>query len=119
MKQLTADDILGAKDLKRKKVEVPEWGGYLYISTLSGAARDAYEASVVSYKGNVPEQNLENIRAKFVAAAATDEDGNPLFTSDQVKELGKKSAAVLDRLFDIAQKLNAISDEDIEELAKN
>lgn len=119
MKQLTAADILGADDLKRERIEVPEWGGFLYISTLSGAARDAYESSVIKYNGNVPEQNLDNIRAKFVAATATDEEGNLLFTTDQVKALGRKSASVLDRLFGEAQKLNAISDADIEELAKN
>lgn len=119
MKQLTAKDILKANDLKRERVEVPEWGGFLYVSTLSGEARDAYESSVVSFSGGEAKQDLANIRAKFVAATVTDEDGNLLFTSEQVKELGKKSASVLDRLFDKAQKLNAISDADIEELAKN
>ncbi len=119
MKLLTASDILGAQDLKRERVEVPEWGGFLYVQTLTGEARDAYESSVMEINGSSVKQNLENLRAKFVAATIADEDGCLIFSAEQVKELGKKSAAVLDRLFGIAQRLNALSDSDVEELAKN
>lgn len=119
MKQLTAEEILGADDLKREKVEVPEWGGFVYISTMSGTARDTYESSVIEMEGGKFKENLKNIRAKLVAATTTDDKGNLLFSADQVEALGKKSARALDRLFEATSRINAVSDEDIEELAKN
>ena len=41
------------------------------------------------------------------------------FTENQVEELGKKSAKVLDRLFDAAQKLSGIGVDDVEALLGN
>ena len=117
---LTREAILGADDLKREKVDVPEWGGELYISTLSGAGRDAYEASIIKVDShNNVKQDFNNMRAKLVARTAVDEEGERIFSDEDVAELGKKSAAALDRCFSIASRLNAVSDEDIEELAKN
>lgn len=119
MKALTAADILSAEDLIREKVEVPEWGGFVFISAMTGTARDAFEASCMSFKDGKGEQNMENIRAKMVAACATDESGSLLFKPSQVIELGKKSAKVLDQLFAVAQRVNGMSDGDVDELAKN
>jgi hypothetical protein len=48
-----------------------------------------------------------------------DEEGNRLFSDADVKLLGQKSAAALDKLFEVAQKLSGLKDEDVEELAKN
>ena len=42
-----------------------------------------------------------------------------MFTEKDVVKLGKKSSAALDRIFSAAQKLNRISDDDVEDLAKN
>jgi hypothetical protein len=36
-----------------------------------------------------------------------------------VEALGKKSAAALNRVFEVAQRLSGITDDDVEELAKN
>ena len=47
------------------------------------------------------------------------EDGDLMFTVHDVLELGKKSAAALDRVFSAANRLNATSEEGMEELAKN
>jgi hypothetical protein len=42
---LTRDAILQAPDLQGEDVAVPEWGGTVRVRGLSGAQRDAYEAS--------------------------------------------------------------------------
>ena len=63
--------------------------------------------------------NLKNIRARLVVKTACDENGALLFTEDQASYLGKKSAKALDRCFSVAQTLNGLSGNDVEELAKN
>jgi len=116
---LTRDAILQADDLPRELVEVPEWSGSVYVRALTGIERDAFEQSVVEQKGKSTKMNLRNIRAKLVALTAVDEEGKRLFTDDDAALLGKKSAAALDRVFDVAQRLSGLRQEDVEELAGN
>lgn len=116
MPLLSKKDILEAKDNNYVDIEVPEWGGTVRIASMSGRARDQFEASIVGKNGGM---NTTNIRAKLVAASIVDEKGELLFSDAEVIKLGNKSAKALDRIFDAAQKLNAIGDKDIEELAKN
>lgn len=117
---LTRDQILKADDLPKELVKVPEWGGELYIATLTGADRDSYEASIMQSDGaGGMKQNFSNIRAKLVARCAVDEKGKRIFEDKDIVPLGFKSAAALDRCFAVAARLNAVSDSDIEELAKN
>ena len=120
---LSRDQILNADDLKRDKVLVPEWGddeSYLFVRTMTGAERDAFELSLLKQgKGKKQEVNRENFRARLVAATAVDESGDPIFQAADVAELGKKSSLALQRVFNVSARLNGFTDADIEELAKN
>lgn len=111
---LSKADILGADDRKTKTVDVPEWGGSVTIKTMSGEARDRWEQFILGSDGT-----KENIRAQFAAAIIVDENGDQMFSAADVAALGKKSGAALDRIFSAGQELNRLSDEDVEELAKN
>lgn len=113
---LNKKQILEAEDKKTVEVEVPEWGGSVIVSTISGTARDAFEQAICDSKGNY---TGKNIRAKLLIASCVDNKGGALFTKQDIVALGAKSSAALDRLFSAAQKLNAVTDEDVEELAKN
>jgi hypothetical protein len=116
MGTLTKEQILKAEDLKTEIVEVMEWGGSVNVHTMTGTERDIFEQGMVEKKGKA---NLENIRARLCSMTIVDDNGNRLFNDDDVVELGKKSAAALDRVFSIARKLNGFGDKDIEELGKN
>lgn len=116
---LTAEQILSADDLVKERVEVPEWGGDLYIKTMSGEERDSFEENITKTKGKKVDVNFKNIRAKLVVKTACSEDGVLLFNDSQVEALGKKSAKALDRCFSKAQELNGLSPTDVEDLAKN
>ena len=112
---LNKEQILAADDSKTSVISVPEWGGDVKITTMSGFARDRFEASCMGKSG----ANLQNIRARLVAACIVDESNNLLFDEKDIQKLGKKSSKALDRVFDAAQKLNGVGDSDIEDLAKN
>ena len=121
MKLLTAAEILEKDDSQHEDVAVPEWGGTVRMCALSGDERDAYEKSIVRVTGKGKSESreivMEGIRAKLVARSAVDDKGARLFTDAQVSALGKKNAAVLDRLFAVAQRLSGLSKEDVDELA--
>jgi len=119
LKLLTRDAILQAEDLPTEDIEVEEWGGAVRVRALTGAERDAFEQSIVEQRGKSTRMNLRNIRAKLVALTVVDADGKRLFSDKDAELLGKKSAAALDRVFEVAQRLSGLSSEDMEELSGN
>lgn len=119
MTLLSREAILAAEDVKTEEVEVPEWGGSVLVKGLTGADRDALEASVMVLKGQKQSLNLTNYRARLVACCIVDETGARIFSPGDLEALGRKSAAALDRVAAAARRLSGISDEDEEELAKN
>lgn len=112
---LTKDQILQADDKRTQEVEVPEWGGRVIVKTLSGDERDQFEDSIM--RGD--KRDFKGIRSKLVALSAVDENGERLFTFEEAKLLGEKSARALDRVFGAAQKLSGFTTKDMEELTEN
>ena len=110
--------IFDAQDLSVEDVDVPEWGGTVRVRTLTGAERDAFEATIMERKGDTYEANMENMRAKLAAFSIVDEAGERIFSEQDIQELSKKSASALQRVFNVASRLSGISPEDVEELAK-
>jgi len=115
---LTREAILTALDIVTERVAVPEWGGDVLVRGLTGAERDGYEATLVKLRGTDATINLANARAKLVACSIVDEAGALVFTERDVAALAKKSAAALQRVFDVAQRLSGLSASDVEELVK-
>lgn len=123
---LSRDDILGARDLPSERVEVPEWGGAVLVRGLTGIERDEWELSMMrvnqsrgSIDASINMDAFRNTRARFVAKCLVDEDGIRMFSDHDVTELGAKSAVALNRVYEVAQRLSAITKEDVEELGKN
>jgi hypothetical protein len=116
---LGRDAILAANDIVTEVVPVPEWGGEVLVRGLTGLERDAFEASVVEQKGKKTELNLRNVRARFVALSVVDEQGERVFADADVLRLGRKSSRALQRVWEKARELSGLTDEDVEELAKN
>lgn len=119
MAYLKRDDIMKVQDLTFEEVDVPEWGGQVRVKMMTGSERDAYEASLYELKGQEVKMNRDDVRAKLLVKCLVDENNNRLFTDAEIKMLGKKSSKVLDKLFTVAQRLNAMTDEDVKKLEKN
>ncbi len=117
MSALTAEQITAAQDLKRKEVEVPEWGGTVWIQTMTGTQRDEFDNSIQAAKSNNGQIDIRGIKARLVALTMVDAEGVPIFSDPEV--LGTKSAGVLNRLWEVAQRLNGLSEADAEEMVKN
>ncbi|MEU7617185.1 hypothetical protein AB0B27_13975 [Micromonospora rifamycinica] len=116
---LTRDQILSAEDILTEDVEVPEWGGTVRVKGMSGAERDHFEAGSLKGKGKNRDVNLANLRARLVAASCVDEHGQRLFRQIDIEALGRKSAAALGRVYDVAQRLAGLTDEDVDELTED
>lgn len=115
MSILTKDQILAARDEVVVTVPVPEWGGDVCIRAMSVGERDRYENEFIRNK----DRGVENFRTKFLAACLCDENGKRLFTEADVAALSAKSIKVMNRLWHEAMKHNALTNDDVEEIAKN
>jgi len=116
-----AEQILATEDLPREEADVHEWAALipglptLYIRGLSAKERDAYERSMLVQLEDgrlIRDPNLSNIRAKFVGRVLVDEKGKRIFNDSQIKQLGEKNAAVIDRLWDAGRKLSGMDEEE-------
>jgi len=139
MRLLNKEDILSRDDLKKEELFIPEWEASVLISELSADARDEFEQFMVEQRDKVrPKQGQQtkgpgkkqgkpqvkkkeyvHIRAALAAATLVNENGDLLFSFADVIELGKKSGKALDRIFDVANKLNKIYGQEREDLEKN
>lgn len=115
---LGRDDILQADDIVTEAVDVPEWGGTVLVKGMSGVERDEFDLAIMSKTGKSREVNLENLRARLCASSIVDEDGNLIFTQEDVFALSEKSGAALQRVYDVASRLSGLGEDDIEELVE-
>ena len=118
-KLLSKAAILAAQDLSTEVVEVPEWGGSVMVRAMTGRQRDVFESVIYKVKGKDVQLNIANVRAELVSRTVVDEGGTLLFSPEDVAALGDKSAAALDRIYAVAQRLSGITKDDIAELTEN
>ena len=115
---LNKQQILAADDLPRELVQVPEWGGSVYVSTMTGTERDAFEAESVGTE-QTPAERLANFRARLLVRTVVDDAGVRMFSDADAAELGKKAAPAIMRLYDVALRLNRLAAKDVDDLSKN
>ena len=116
---LTHDQILSANDIAIELLPVPEWGGEVYVKTISAAERGLIEARSIEMgrDGQPKSIKLENLTALIAFLSICDETGKRIFTDiKDIERLGKKSAAALDRVAEKAQQMARISPADIEKM---
>lgn len=106
------------------RVDVPELGGSVLVKELTAGERDAFETSLIvktrNEKGKeVKEMSTADIRAKLCQRTMVGADHKPMFSDEEVTQLSAMSAAAMNRVYEASSKLSGLSDEDIEELAKN
>ena len=116
---LTKDAIIASEDLPYEDVDVPEWGGMVRIRVLTGSELDKYHSSLFTVKGKEVVQDRENFRTKLLVKCLIDGKGDRLFNDKELDILSKKSGAVLQRLYDIASRLNGMTVDETEVLEKN
>lgn len=120
---LKREDLLKKEELKTVKVDLGK-GDFVYVRQMTGRERDRFEQSLlkqVNKKGQIVyEQSLEDFRAKLAVNTICDSEGNNLLNPEDYGTLSQHmSAARLERIVEVAQELNKITDKDKENLVKN
>jgi len=101
-----------ATTIPRERLELPELGGFVFVKGMTGGERDEFEKSCRDPKGRL----RGNTRARLAVRTVVNEDGSRVFTDDDIQTVGRIRVDVLQKVFNLAQKLSGISDADVEEL---
>jgi hypothetical protein len=118
--RLSRDDILKAADITVEEVDVPEWGGTVLVRAMTGQQRDEFELGArMATRGGDYLPAGYNFRAQVIALCCVDDDGKRLFTVADVDTLGEKSAAPLDRIYDVVARLSGMAPGDAESMKEN
>lgn len=117
---LTRDMILGKADRPVKKgVEIPHWGK-VCLRVLTGWEKSALDREMFDPNtGKVSATNIPNWHARFASLVLSDEEGNRLFTDNDVEALSQKSAAALEAVASEGMKWNGYGEEAVADAEKN
>ncbi|MFI1767525.1 hypothetical protein ACH41H_36510 [Streptomyces sp. NPDC020800] len=122
---LTRDAIVKAQDIPTETVPVPEWGGDVIVRGLTGDELDEFQGSIRQFRKSLDGKGMEPVliqqgmHAKLLVKTLVDDNGERLFKDNEAGELGAKSGKVLERLYDVAQRLSGLSEDDQEEMEGN
>lgn len=95
--------------LRREKVTLPN-GEVFYVRQLTVGERDRIEIAMDG-------KPLAGIRAQMAIATVVDEAGSPVFDEGDYDAIMALPARHLEPVFEAIQRLNAITDADVEALA--
>lgn len=101
--------ILGADDLKRETVSVPEWGGDVIVQEMTAKARLEWSTAAYTVEKGKTAANPETFMAALLVVCCVGEDGEPLFSSEDMPALARKSGAAVERVAGVAMRLNGMS----------
>jgi len=121
---LKKDKLLQRQKLDITRVDLGD-GEYVYVRQMTGRERDRFEASILKRVnrggGKMDfETDTQDFRAKLAACTMCDEKGELLLAFDDYTQLSENmSAARLEQIIEVAQRINRITREDEEELVKH
>lgn len=122
VKILSRADFIAATQMRREAVPIPELGGTVFISQLYAAQLLDYNESIQRLKKDgvneiTPSASME-LMARLVSLTACDENGVPLFSESDVKELVKSHPGVLLTLSAKAMELSGLSSDAVKEVSE-
>lgn len=113
MAYLTAESIL---EHKANEVESPELGGTVLLRKLKAAEWKEWDEVHFDSEGKLKPEYEGKMLAETIIWMTCDEQGNRLFTPDQLDELNKVSDLTLRPIYKAARAFNGF---DMETVAKN
>src|SRR5688500_15861907 len=117
VKVLSASDIFDVEDIKIVPVDVPEWGGMVYVRAMSAVTREKYIQSMRQIVGTGRDATvptiLEHGSGKLAALTGCEAQGELLFerNPETIKKVRGQSAKAMERVVDAAAEVNRLADE--------
>jgi len=111
---LTREALLGATAVPTEIVPVPELGGDVLVRGMTARQRTEFEKKFVTEKRGRQTRNLDDFREQLLVFCCVD----PALTQEDVSQLSKVRADIIERIATVAAQLSGITEKDIDELGK-
>ena len=118
MNVLTKDQMLAVTP-KLQEVEVPEWGGSVFIRPVTLAEQAKLADLGAKYEKGLVTARMKGIMLPLIQWAVTDSEGKALFEAKDLDALMNTPASALLRLQDAILKFSGLTEESRRELEKN
>jgi len=124
MALLKKDDFWGiSRQMPAEAVEVHDSTGKvvgeIHMRGLSGRELTEYQNSLtIMLSSGQMKPNTRHAMAKLVALCAINEDGSPYFDKHEIGQLDDAPARIIIPLFESAQRLCGLTDEDFKEMTE-
>ncbi len=115
---LSKEDILEAQDIQTDTVDVPEWGGTVHVRALNAVERGKLDNLGAQARLDGTAQ-LEDMHVMTVQMGVIDDDGQRVFSEDDIPELREKAAAPMERISERIWEMSGISEEDVEDAVED
>ena len=116
---LTKEQILSSTP-KLQAIEVPEWGGSVFIRPVTLEEQGKLADLGAKHEKSSAAARIKHCTLSLLQWTVCDEDGNPLFTAEDLAGLmTKSSASAFLRLQDAVLKFSGLTEESRRELEKN
>lgn len=128
---LTPEVIEAADDQVTRRVEVPEWGGHVFVRNPTALEKNKFEQQGMVRRGRDREANLNDLKERLVLNFTCYEDRRPFFCPSESRPvpeehakktlamLRRKNSAPVERIADMALKLGGWTEEDVEQMVGN
>lgn len=117
-------EILTRTALRRREVDIPEWGGAVLVRELS--IREVEECRALAAKAIDTNRNqikdsvfLSRFRRRVIQIGWIDEEGQPILDADNESAIDDLSNEALDRIFDAITELSGMNDKAKADAEKN
>lgn len=100
--------------VKFHTIHIPEISGHINVKVHNVREREAYEE--VAFVVN---KSKEPMRAVLFAHAVVDDEGNRLFSDDDIKDIAEYPSSVLVKVWDTYHRINGFTPQKVDEAEKN
>lgn len=126
-----AMDILGKHDLWQITADLPselapiydatgKMRGHIRMRGLSGAELTEYQQGLtINTRDGKTKTNMKRAMAKLIILCACNDDGSPYFEEGDMFKVDAMPSKTLMPLFEMAQKLCGLTDEDVREMTED
>lgn len=115
---ITKEQVLATRPAL-KEVEVPEWGGSVWIRPVSLGEQGKLADAGHKFEKADPSARLKGTTVKLVIWVVSDESGVPIFSDTDLPALMNQPASVFLRLQDAILELSGLTEASRAELEKN
>ena len=111
MAYLSKDQILEIADVDTADVDVPEWGGVVRVRGLDASyVNSLFTRGFVNSSGSPDMTKLDFV--DLAARSIVDEQGNRMFSRNEIKRMGEKSFGAISRIAQKSLELSGLSSKD-------